>query len=83
MRVRAVLPSVLSASTEYAPLETDLMLHLVGLELAKMHLADIMHGDLTTSNMMVRLLTEEQRQPGGGRENEIFEVVRSNLLLFP
>jgi TP53 regulating kinase-like protein len=52
------------------------MLHLVGLELAKMHLADIIHGDLTTSNMMVRLLTEEQRRAGGGRENEVFEVVR-------
>ena len=27
---------------------------LIGVEIAKMHLADIIHGDLTTSNMMVR-----------------------------
>lgn len=74
-------PLLLTQSTQ-----TDLMLHLVGLELAKMHIADIIHGDLTTSNMMVRLLTEEQRQPGKGRGNEVFEVVRRillSLLFFP
>ena len=27
---------------------------VVGTEIAKMHLADIIHGDLTTSNMMLR-----------------------------
>jgi tRNA A-37 threonylcarbamoyl transferase component Bud32 len=27
---------------------------MVGTEIAKMHLADIIHGDLTTSNMMLR-----------------------------
>ena len=27
---------------------------LIGIEIAKMHLADIIHGDLTTSNMMLR-----------------------------
>ena len=27
---------------------------LIGTEIAKMHLADIIHGDLTTSNMMLR-----------------------------
>jgi TP53 regulating kinase-like protein len=27
---------------------------VVGAEIAKMHLADIIHGDLTTSNMMLR-----------------------------
>jgi tRNA A-37 threonylcarbamoyl transferase component Bud32 len=27
---------------------------MVGTEIAKMHLADIVHGDLTTSNMMLR-----------------------------
>ncbi|KAF8646032.1 hypothetical protein AX16_007457 [Volvariella volvacea WC 439] len=27
---------------------------LIGVELAKMHAADIIHGDLTTSNMMLR-----------------------------
>ena len=28
---------------------------LIGVEIAKMHLADVVHGDLTTSNMMLRL----------------------------
>ncbi|KAI5992837.1 hypothetical protein EDC04DRAFT_1288853 [Pisolithus marmoratus] len=27
---------------------------MIGVEIAKMHLADIIHGDLTTSNMMLR-----------------------------
>lgn len=27
---------------------------MIGTEIAKMHLADIIHGDLTTSNMMLR-----------------------------
>ena len=26
----------------------------MGIEIAKMHLADVIHGDLTTSNMMLR-----------------------------
>ncbi|GAA6008014.1 hypothetical protein JCM10207_006999 [Rhodosporidiobolus poonsookiae] len=55
--------------------DEDLMLRSIGLELAKMHLADIIHGDLTTSNMMVRLFSEERRRAGGGRENEVFEIV--------
>jgi hypothetical protein len=29
-------------------------MHLIGAEIAKMHAADIIHGDLTTSNMMLR-----------------------------
>jgi hypothetical protein len=29
-------------------------MHLIGTEIAKMHAADIIHGDLTTSNMMLR-----------------------------
>lgn len=28
---------------------------LIGAEIAKMHQADVVHGDLTTSNMMLRL----------------------------
>ncbi|BGP12168.1 hypothetical protein JCM10213_004734 [Rhodosporidiobolus nylandii] len=51
--------------------DEDTMLRLIGREIAKMHLADIIHGDLTTSNMMVRLLDS----PRPGRENEVFEVV--------
>ncbi|GAA6033734.1 hypothetical protein JCM8097_004404 [Rhodosporidiobolus ruineniae] len=53
--------------------DEDTMLRLIGLEIAKMHVADIIHGDLTTSNMMVRLIPEEKR--AAGRENEVFEVV--------
>ena len=32
----------------------DVLMDLIGVELAKMHVADIIHGDLTTSNMMLR-----------------------------
>lgn len=32
----------------------DELMAMVGTEIAKMHLADIIHGDLTTSNMMLR-----------------------------
>ena len=33
---------------------TDTLMDLIGVELAKMHQADVIHGDLTTSNMMLR-----------------------------
>lgn len=33
---------------------SDALMALVGTEIATMHLADIIHGDLTTSNMMLR-----------------------------
>lgn len=32
----------------------DQMMTLIGTEIAKMHLVDVIHGDLTTSNMMLR-----------------------------
>ncbi|KAF8063492.1 kinase-like domain-containing protein [Lyophyllum atratum] len=32
----------------------ETLMSLIGIELAKMHAADIIHGDLTTSNMMLR-----------------------------
>ncbi|KAJ7795733.1 hypothetical protein B0H14DRAFT_101626 [Mycena olivaceomarginata] len=32
----------------------DILMQLIGQEIAKMHLADVIHGDLTTSNMMLR-----------------------------
>ncbi|KAH9987063.1 kinase-like domain-containing protein [Russula vinacea] len=38
---------------EYGVTKEALMI-MVGTEIAKMHLADIVHGDLTTSNMMLR-----------------------------
>ncbi|KAI6096722.1 kinase-like domain-containing protein [Pisolithus sp. B1] len=34
--------------------ERDDLLDMIGVEIAKMHLADVIHGDLTTSNMMLR-----------------------------
>ncbi|ORY90228.1 hypothetical protein BCR35DRAFT_299817 [Leucosporidium creatinivorum] len=48
----------------------DSLLQAVGAEIAKMHLAEVIHGDLTTSNMMVRLL------PTRASPNDpLFEVV--------
>ncbi|KAF8811339.1 hypothetical protein BYT27DRAFT_7184803 [Phlegmacium glaucopus] len=38
---------------EYS-ISVDVLMDLIGVELAKMHMADIIHGDLTTSNMMLR-----------------------------
>lgn len=38
----------------------DRMMTLIGTEIAKMHLVDIIHGDLTTSNMMLRPTTNSQ-----------------------
>jgi len=32
----------------------DELMSLIGTEIAKMHQADVIHGDLTTSNMMIR-----------------------------
>ncbi|KAI0031008.1 hypothetical protein K488DRAFT_79311 [Vararia minispora EC-137] len=42
------------ALAEYGVARDELM-RRIGTEIAKMHLADIVHGDLTTSNMMLRL----------------------------
>ncbi|GAA5915745.1 serine/threonine protein kinase BUD32 [Sporobolomyces salmoneus] len=39
----------------------DDMLRSIGAEIAKMHIAEIIHGDLTTSNMMVRLTPNSPR----------------------
>jgi len=35
-------------------ISVDVLMRLIGQEIAKMHLADVIHGDLTTSNMMLR-----------------------------
>ena len=35
---------------------------LIGAEIAKMHKGDIIHGDLTTSNMMLRRLREGEQE---------------------
>ncbi|KAM0793699.1 hypothetical protein ACM66B_001124 [Microbotryomycetes sp. NB124-2] len=36
--------------------DRDVMLETIGVAIAKMHLAEVIHGDLTTSNMMLRLV---------------------------
>jgi len=50
------------------------MLRSIGEEIGKMHLAEIIHGDLTTSNMMVRLTESSTGNP--------FEVVSFLSALF-
>ncbi|KAI9456065.1 hypothetical protein BJY52DRAFT_1204878 [Lactarius psammicola] len=42
----------------------DTLMVMVGTEIAKMHLADIIHGDLTTSNMMLRHPSSITNSPG-------------------
>ncbi|KAK0431199.1 hypothetical protein EV421DRAFT_1854742 [Armillaria borealis] len=41
-------------SLEEYGVSADEIMQFIGTEIAKMHLADIIHGDLTTSNMMLR-----------------------------
>ena len=35
-------------------LGSEAVMTMIGVEIAKMHAADVIHGDLTTSNMMLR-----------------------------
>ncbi|KAF8261434.1 hypothetical protein EI94DRAFT_1773422 [Lactarius quietus] len=44
--------------------QQDALMGMVGTEIAKMHLADIIHGDLTTSNMMLRHPSAMANSPG-------------------
>jgi len=37
----------------------DELMGMIGIEIAKMHSADVIHGDLTTSNMMLRRKTND------------------------
>ncbi|KAF5319219.1 hypothetical protein D9619_008458 [Psilocybe cf. subviscida] len=46
-----------SLTLEHLQVSVETLMGLIGVELAKMHLADIIHGDLTTSNMMLRRST--------------------------
>ncbi|KAF9557917.1 hypothetical protein CPC08DRAFT_736584 [Agrocybe pediades] len=50
-------------SLESFNISIDDLMQLIGTELAKMHLADIIHGDLTTSNMMLRRTSAEDAGP--------------------
>ncbi|KAJ7752062.1 kinase-like domain-containing protein [Mycena metata] len=46
-------PEVVDLLKEYS-ISVDILMRLIGQEIAKMHLADVIHGDLTTSNMILR-----------------------------
>jgi len=46
-------PEAVDLLDEYE-IAVDVLMQLIGQEIAKMHLADVIHGDLTTSNMMLR-----------------------------
>ncbi|KAK7064828.1 Bud32 protein kinase [Favolaschia claudopus] len=46
-------PGSVESLEEYGT-PVDALMQLIGQEIAKMHLADVIHGDLTTSNMMLR-----------------------------
>jgi TP53 regulating kinase-like protein len=41
----------------------ETLMGLIGTEIAKMHIADIIHGDLTTSNMMLRIPSSSTHSP--------------------
>ena len=45
-----------------------LLMQLIGRELGRMHRADIIHGDLTTSNMLVRRTTTSTSDVGADPE---------------
>lgn len=44
----------LSQNTTIIYSHAETLMSMIGTEIAKMHMADIIHGDLTTSNMMLR-----------------------------
>ncbi|KAJ7630354.1 hypothetical protein FB45DRAFT_915276 [Roridomyces roridus] len=48
------IEQVESDALEEYEIPVDVLMQLIGQEIAKMHLADVIHGDLTTSNMMLR-----------------------------
>ncbi|KAK4699206.1 hypothetical protein P7C70_g7053, partial [Phenoliferia sp. Uapishka_3] len=61
----------------------DDLLFAIGGEIAKMHLAEVIHGDLTTSNMMVRLLprdsSPEKRAEYRKTASVVFEIVSASF----
>lgn len=70
-----------------ANLAQDILLSLIGTEIAKMHRADIIHGDLTTSNMMLRTRSpspSSSSQPSSSAElvslGFLCSFIRSRLL---
>lgn len=67
---KAVALDIRRATLTVSVFTLDEMLGAIGAEIAKMHLCEVIHGDLTTSNMMVRLL------PNASSPSPPFEVVR-------
>lgn len=53
----------------------DALMDMIGVEIAKMHLADIIHGDLTTSNMMLRKQTNDLVHDRTRRYGRLFDVI--------
>lgn len=58
----------------------------MGTEIAKMHLADVIHGDLTTSNMMIKSQAPSYISPNRSMVSELvglgwFLVKNSSVLL--
>lgn len=66
-------PPVIPPTSAYRGV--DEVMQMIGTEIAKMHMADIIHGDLTTSNMMLR------RPNGTNRANLV--SAESIFHLFP
>jgi TP53 regulating kinase-like protein len=52
-KVRFLMTCTFGRQFSYG-MRIEILMMVVGTEIAKMHLADIIHGDLTTSNMMLR-----------------------------
>jgi hypothetical protein len=53
-------------------------MHLIGIQLAKMHAADVIHGDLTTSNMMLRRRSADAKHGTEGPKEEA-ELVSAQI----
>lgn len=53
----------------------DALMDMIGVEIAKMHLADIIHGDLTTSNMMLRKQRNDLVHDRTRRYGRLFYVI--------
>ncbi|CDH61038.1 tp53-regulating kinase-like [Lichtheimia corymbifera JMRC:FSU:9682] len=49
---------LVSQASDYADVDQDQLAQKIGVSLAKMHAQDVIHGDLTTSNLMIREATE-------------------------
>lgn len=64
-----------NTSIIYSHAET--LMTMIGTEIAKMHMADIIHGDLTTSNMMLRRPSDNSHI---GLDVSAAELVRKLLL---